>query len=251
MDKLFIKKFKNTFIAIALLCIASLLMILATIIILFANTKLNSQIRIEEKKLKGYKDIYQLVTDRTIKERESIKADLKKKYIDFIALFSSKGSASAAPVTSLIFKQYLFDLQDRLKEKAGRKKIPLPESLGFKKYELNVPDVSQAQVLIRELSMAEEIISLLLDSQIIRLVAVEFSAEPGNLKSEAKLNREILFKSFTIDLTVEADFVSLKEFLTDLSQKESVYIVKNVTIKKKIPDTGNLLIDIKIDYIEI
>ena len=70
-------------------------------------------------------------------------------------------------------------------------------------------------------------------------------------KSEAKLNREIPFKSFTMDLTVEADFVSLKEFLTDLSQKESVYIVKNVTIKQKNSKPENLLINIKIDYIEI
>lgn len=251
MYKLFMKKFRATLMILAFLCLGCLISIIFIITTFSLNAHLGQKIQSLEKKLKENIELYGAIPDVAVERLKLNKLKLEEKYIDFAEIFLANSMQDKLiPITPLSFKQKLFDVQDKIKDKAKNLKIVLPESLGFKEYEIDVPQQEKTPFLFKELLLAEEMVNLLLESQVFEIKNVEF---PYRKDPQAYLKKikEVTFKSYTMQLSVVTNDNHLKEFLSRLAKEENVYFVKKIDLKKINEQPDNLIVDVEITHLEI
>ncbi|MFH2137159.1 MAG: type 4a pilus biogenesis protein PilO [Candidatus Omnitrophota bacterium] len=239
-DKLFYNKFRNTLVLITVLSIACISMAILILMGLYMNHCVTLNTAGIEKDLQKYVNAYGVAPDEVVEKQEFIKKDLKQKYDEYAAIFSSQAESEQV-ISPLVFKERLFGYEDRVRSKAAKNGVLLPASLGFKEFELEVPPQSQSLILSRELFAAEELLLLLIKDGISAINKIELVHEL----------KQSIISTFPVKMSFDADFEVINKFFKDLSDLNTVYIVKEMTIEQKEDHPKLLTVGLELEYNEI
>jgi len=250
MDALFLKKFRNTFILIGIICFLCAGLIILIVMSLVTAANQAEKIQVLEQRLASYRDIFGAQPDKTIKDNKSLAKELKKEEAEFKNIFLKDKSKMPTQATPLSFKRELFNIEDGLRKKAQESGVNLPQSLGFEEYKRKVPEPEQTLHLIKELYMMEEVVNLLLEAKVAGIMNVEFPQQSKQKITTGASNNNLIFQEVMMNISLESDFDSVKKILIKLLKIDNVYIIENLDIKHKDAKTERLLVDMKLKFVQ-
>ncbi|MFH1062075.1 MAG: Amuc_1100 family pilus-like protein [Candidatus Omnitrophota bacterium] len=246
MEILLIKKFKKTFTVIVIIGVICVCLIIAILAAGVLNSTLNLKVSELEKKLIVYKKALGSNPEQAIDIKKSLKQQLLAENEQINNLFMKTRESNPVTTTPLSFKQFLFSTQDRLKSKALKKKMSLPVWLGFDEYKINVPDADNADVLIKELAIVEEIVNGALASEVSSIESIKLSHQRLSvIVAEQKI------KYLPIALSIKSDSGQMKAFLMNISKLQGIFSIKQLKVKCLDENKNQLSADINLKFIEI
>ncbi len=251
INALVTKKFKSEIRIATIISILCLTLVSSMFFISRGASDLAEKTSLREKEIKKYKKTIGEDVDALLKLKESLRLDLQQKYNQLKGSLSKSDLKAAVSATPLSFKKRLFEVREKIAERAKQNKILLPQELGFEEYRLKLPDASLVPVLLSELSILEEISSILINDRVFAVRSIKLPHEVELLNKKTHSLGKVPFKSLSIQLSVETDFDRLKRFLLDLAGSENNYVVWKIDVKKIDGQSGRLLADMKLKCIEL
>lgn len=215
--------------------------------------------------LKGYeKNISFAPTKEMVDSLSKEKNILENIYREFSKTFSSIPFESSPDTDPLKFKEDLIQAQNRIRGLALTSNFALPASLGFSKFDSDIPKTSEIPALKIELKIVEELIRLMLDSGVAKLDSIDISASPENrnekkTKEEPASNQQkkgkdsnsaksddelkVTFNSFPVKLELRGSTESLVKFMYKLRISKFIFVVKDLRIDSAEPaaETDNMI----------
>ncbi len=198
------------------------------------------------------------------------KASLEDIFKNFSSVLAPSAQEEKSESDPLKFKEELLLAQTKIREVAKNANLSLPDSLGFTKYDVEIPATQDIPVLKNQLKIIREIIGYMSDTGIKSLnvlnvsspvmskkkIEVEPNIEglpgdnlpmgrpPGlpfpkrpapNRAIEAKAvssndGEEIVYDTFPVKLELESSTSSLIKFIYKLRTAKSIFIIKNLEI---------------------
>ena len=232
MDNIVAKRLKSEIKIVIVIAIVSSALLLSAIFISGRVSDLNEKAAMREQDTRKYRKLIGEDVEALIKVQDSVGSDLKQYYRNLESSFNKSHLKDTVLATSLSFKQMLFDVYERITEKAKRNAVLIPQDLGFEEYRLKVPDVSLVPVLTGELVFLEDITSLLIENKVSALISVKLPHKVTLLNKKTQSVNDVPFKSLSLQLSVETDFKQLKNFLLDLAVSDKTYVIRQFDIKK-------------------
>lgn len=250
MDAIVAKKMKTEIRIGLIIAVLSLLLLLAILFILRINTDLSKRTALAESQVKKYRKTIGEDVEVLIDAQKTLKYSLDQDYLGLKKSLSITNLNSYANKTPLSFKKLLFEVQERIVSQAKHKNVTLPQDLGFADYNLLLPKDSQVLVLMNELDIFEEVISLLIDSRVQVIKSIKLPHKFTSKNIERK-DSAVSFRSLEIKIAVETEFKQMKDFLLDLAASERTYIIKQLNINKIDEASDRLIADINIESMEL
>lgn len=246
-----VKKLKTEIKIAVVIIVLSMVVILAIVFIARINSNLNKGVSLAETQIKEYRKTMGEDVGALIESQESLKYELEQEYNKIKKFLSKSNLKVAETAAALSFKKLLFEVQERISDKAKRKNVSLPQDLGFAEYKLLVPDDSHAPVLMSELVILEEISSLLIKNKVYALRNIKLPHKIMSISKKMQDATEVSFRSLSMQLSIETDFKQLKKFLLDLAGSDKTYVVRQIDIKKLDETSDRLVADININSLEL
>ena len=122
---------------------------------------------------------------------------------------------------NLYFKESLYVTVDDIMERAKKKKIDLPSSVGFP--ETGLPANEQVPDLLLQLDMVKKLIDVIMETKISAIGSIT----PGAPTSVA------FYKEVPIELTITDTSFNIAKFLEALGTSPSVFILDSLTLDRK------------------
>jgi uncharacterized protein (DUF1499 family) len=130
----------------------------------------------------------------------------------------------------LKFKEDIFKLQDALYAEASLRNLIFEgdaKSLGFKEYEKKIPAEEEVPVLTKKLSIIEELVNLMIESNADSLIQVEFL---NYIDKELDGKNSLSYRIIPVDITMVSSIKDLAQYLYLLSESDCIFIVDNIRI---------------------
>lgn len=251
MDAIVAKKLKPEIKIIIVIAVLSLTLLLSTVFVLGRISDLNEKAAMREDEIKKYRKTIGEDIAGLIKLQDSVKSDLEENYSKLESSFKESHLKDAVSATPLSFKKMLFDVYERITEKAKRNAILMPQDLGFEEYRLKLPDASLVPVLTNELVFLEDIISLLIENKVAALISIKLPHKAELLNRKTQSANVVDFKSLSMQLSLETDFKGLKSFLLDLAKSDKTYVVRQIDIKRAENESQRLVAYISLGSTEL
>ncbi len=251
MDAIVAKKFKSEIRIAIIVAVLSLALLFSMLFISQGISDLNKKASLAEAKIKKYRKAMGDNVDSLIKLKNSLRSNLEQDYSRLESSLSKSHLKDAVSATPLSFKKMLFDVHEKIADRAKRNRILLPEDMGFEEYRLKVPDVSLVPVLTSELFVLKEISSLLIENKVYAIRSIKLPHKIALFNKKTQSSGEVSFKSLSIQLSFETGFNQLKRFLLDLADSDKNYVVWQIDIKRIDETSERLVADINLKSIEL
>ncbi|MBI4846420.1 MAG: hypothetical protein HY810_08160 [Candidatus Omnitrophica bacterium] len=252
MDKIIIEKFKTMLVGIAGVFLIGIILILLSILIFNRADNLDNQARLIERKINGDKQTLGVNLDELLKGQSVAESVSAEQLVQLENIFLKGKLAVPQGINALMFKQELFNRDENLRAKAEQSGIILPRSIGFEEYAVNLPPELKVQVLMKELLICEDITGVLLDERVNSVLEINFPREYKVTNLINDKNHKVLLVAFPMKIKFKADFANIKKSLMKIFLKDTVYVIRGITIS---PDneknSGLLIADIGIEYMEL
>ena len=178
------------------------------------------------------------------------KEKISEYYKSFYALFVSDWNKMPSSVLEpLKFKEKLFKVQSKITKKARAGKLTIGEGalyLGFDRYESEIPQASDIPDLTAELQAVEELISLMMQAQIISLERIRI------LEPQDKIlygEKEPFVRIFPIQMTLEANSEDFIEFVSLYSKSDFIFVLSDMHIYRSESEKKTLKADIVLNLV--
>jgi hypothetical protein len=196
----------------------------------FINKKIKKEIIAVEGEIKTkYEQIkkYEMVKEEAPSPELIEKLTRQKVFLDGNINELTESFSTLYPVTqeftlypSIEFKEYLYFSSDRLYKKASRRKLRIPESLGFPVVGL-VPE-DQIKTWTLQFEVVKDIVNLIIDSGVSVIEEITFGAPQ-------KVN---FYDILPLKITLSGTSNELMRCLKYFEQPSSYFVLKNFSITK-------------------
>jgi len=236
----------------SLIIIISLLLLLSLSIALFfialnKNSKIASEIASKCEVINKFADKDKVpIADESITSLTEERNKLKEIYNRFkIALRSPLSEeASKESSDSLQFKERLIQTQKKLSEEAKAHNLSLPKSLGFTKYETELPRPFEIPALLGQLKVLEELIHTMALSGIDSLYEIyfieekdkELDAQSRKEKVERKPQPDLkeeppIYYDVPVSFKIGCTSAELMDFLYKLRLSPFVFVIDDLDVE--------------------
>lgn len=168
---------------------------------------------------------------------ERKKRDLEKRlraiensYNEIVEKLSS-GAKARMPKEAgdaLKFKEELFKVQTKLKERGSAIGFQFPAGLGFAKYEKEIPTGSDLLIRVKQLDIIAEIGDIMLSSKVPQITAIEFK-DVKDVTVEG--DKEAVYKEFPLKISFKCQNENLMNFLYGLSVSDIPFSINSLNLK--------------------
>lgn len=238
-----------------------------SVINLQKSFSLNRELNIKIKSLEHFtKGMPFIPSSEMVENLAKEKKSLEKMDNEFISAFSKPYLGLKLEADPLKFKEDLFQTQNSIRQLALKAGFGLPDSLGFSKYETEIPTNIDVPVLKKQLIIVEELIKIMINSKVSSLKSIEIQKSVSKLiemeepvilslddmkrapqkrpkskitePSEIKNKKLEIYQAFSIVVEVETDTANLIKFLYNLRASNYLFILNSLKIDSKKDETS-------------
>ena len=137
----------------------------------------------------------------------------------------------AEVMESLKFKERIFEVQKNLRKEASAKKLEFKDEaalLGFEEYETKIPRDEEVPNLTKQLEIVEELISLMLESEIETIENIKLLKLNDKIIKEK--TDELKYRVFPVRLEITSGVKNLAGFLFRLSESDFIFMTEELKI---------------------
>jgi len=249
MDEAMVKKFRLPIITAGVMAVIGFVIVIAILTVLRDNGRLQRQAAELETAIKADTRAYGADPEAALVRQSVILNELSGRYADLKNKFMPGNSVSEEPLSPLSFKQRLFTVCDALQKRAQQAAVPVPESLGFSDYALNVPEPALIPVLSRELAMVEEVVTLLLESKADAIDSLTLKHKATIMTRPVSDTEKISLPATELNVVFEADYPRIQKFLMGLNRSPNIYIIRHLELKRKETLSARLIATVELESV--
>lgn len=180
-----------------------------------------------KKELRIYKreGLGKLEKERLGLERQS--GVLTRYYKEMVQTLSSKPrTRMPKEADPLKFKEELYKAQTRLKQDGSSINFQFPPSLGFARYEREIPSTSELLIGVKQLDIIQQICGLMIRSKVPEVTAIEFE-EAKDVASGG----DTAYKELPVRIVLKCRNENLMNFLYGLSVSDIPFMISYINLK--------------------
>ena len=121
---------------------------------------------------------------------------------------------------ALFFQQRLSTVKGQMLKLSKKSGVEIPPSLGFSDA---MPDEKQVPALLRQLKVAEDILKLGINSNLLSINSLTFG----------KISNKSYFEEVPIELTVSGNLMAITKFLYNAQNASELYVIEKISITSK------------------
>lgn len=120
----------------------------------------------------------------------------------------------------LFFQQRLLTVRGQMLKLSNKSGVEIPPSLGFSD---EMPDGEQVPTLLRQLRVAQDILKLGINSNLLSINSLAFK----------EISNKSYFEEVPIELTVSGNLVAITQFLYNAQNAPELYVIEKISITSK------------------
>jgi len=213
-----------TKIILVIICISSLIFLGASAL---QSYSLKHTIDTRKKELRIYRreGLSNLEKNRLSSEKQL--NVLTRYYKEIVQTLSSKPrTRMPKEADPLKFKEELYKAQTKLKQDGSSINFQFPPSLGFAKYEREIPSTSELLIGVKQLDIIQQICGLMVESKVPEVTAIEFEEAKDVMRGS-----DIAYKELPVRIVLKCNNENLINFLYGLSVSDIPFMISYMNLK--------------------